>query len=240
METAGGYNQRMDLGITNQGIEIDRIIRSNRKTITLVIEKDGSLTVRAPNRVPMNFIREFVGKHADWILKHQQKVRNYTPVPEREYTTGEIFPYLGKTYPLEITREQEEKLRFNGRFKMAESARAKGRVVFESWYKTRAKELFPVRVRMLADKHNLQFLKVRISSARTRWGSCSSKGTISLSWRLILLPMEIVDYVVIHELCHTVEHNHSNRFWRQVEKILPEYRLHRAWLRKNGQVGVMV
>ncbi len=118
---------------------------------------------------------------------------------------------------------------------MAESVRDEGKRVLEGWYRARAVEFFPERVKMLAERHQFQFEKVRISSARTRWGSCSSKGTISLSWRLILLPLEAVDYVIIHELCHTVVHNHSSRFWKLVEDILPDYKDWRKWLRKNGQ-----
>lgn len=221
------------------GIEIGRIVRSRRKTIALVIERDGSLTVRAPNRVTMKFINEFARDHENWIRKHQEKIRTQSSAISRNYDAGELFPYLGKSYPLEFVRGQKTKLRLDGHFMMAESVRGDGKRMFEQWYRERAKELLTEQVNMFAERHQFQFQKVRISFARTRWGSCSSKGVISLSWRLILLPMEVVDYVIIHELCHTAVHNHSSRFWKLVEKYLPEYKEYRRWLRVNGQGAVL-
>ena len=225
----------MDSVKTENGIEIGRIVRTRRKTIALVIEKDGSLTVRAPLRMPMKFIREFAGKHARWIRKNQEKVRAQAPAAAREYVSGETFLYLGKEYPLEIVGGQKTKLILDGNFRMSEPARREGKKVFDDWYLARAKEMLPERVRVIAERHGFQYQKVRIGSARTRWGSCSSKGTLSFSWRLILAPIEVVDYVVIHELCHTLVHNHSAKFWKEVERIMPEYKQYRIWLRKNGQ-----
>jgi hypothetical protein len=225
----------MDSVKAENGIEIGRVVRTRRKTIALVIEKDGSLTVRAPLRVSMKFIREFTGTHARWIRKNQEKVRARAPALERKFAAGETFLYLGEEYPLEFVSVQKARLILDGGFRMAESARREGKEVFERWYRARAKELLPERVREIAGRHGFQYQKVRIGSARTRWGSCSSKGTLSFSWRLILAPMEVVDYVVVHELCHTLVHNHSAKFWKEVERIMPEYKQYRSWLRKNGQ-----
>jgi predicted metal-dependent hydrolase len=86
-----------------------------------------------------------------------------------------------------------------------------------------------------ASQYGFQYKKIGITSAQTRWGSCSANGSLNFSWRLILAPMEAVDYVVVHELVHTVHHNHSRRFWQKVGKIMPDYKERRKWLRKNGQ-----
>jgi predicted metal-dependent hydrolase len=216
-------------------IEISQIIRSKRKTIALIIRRDGALVVRAPLRAPEKFIREFAEKNSQWILKKQAQMRTVsTPVP-KQYLPGETFLFLGREIPLEIVKGQKPALILETRFKLAEAARETAEQAFVSWYRERAREILSERVQRLAGQNNLQYGKIRISSARTRWGSCSAKGSLSFSWRLILTPMEVVDYVVVHELAHTLVHNHSQKFWKQVERLMPNYREHKTWLRKNGQ-----
>ena len=220
---------------SDSGIEISQIIRTRRRTLALVIQKDGALVVRAPRRASEKLIREFAEKHAYWILRKQAEVRAAVPVLEKEFINGETFPYLGKTYTLEIIKGQRTRLILDGNFKMAETARKDAEEVFQRWYRKRAEEVIPEHVRGFAEGYAFQYQKIRIGSARTRWGSCSSKGTLSFSWRLILAPIEVVDYVVVHELCHTLVHDHSSRFWKQVERIIPNYKEYKRWLRKNGQ-----
>jgi len=216
-------------------IEIAQIIRSRRKTIALVIQKDGTLLVRAPLKAPEKFIREFAEKNAQWILKKQAQMRAVVSLPPKQYAAGETFFYLGREIPLEIVQGQKTALVLDSHFKLAESALENAERVFEHWYREQARQILSERVRYFAGPHNLQFQGIRIGSARTRWGSCNSKGGLSFSWRLILTPMEVVDYVVVHELAHTLVHNHSPRFWKLVESILPNYKVHRKWLRTNGQ-----
>jgi predicted metal-dependent hydrolase len=216
-------------------VEIHQILRSKRKTIALIIQKDGTLLVRAPRWVSGKAIREFAEKHSGWIRDKQAQVRAALPPPAKQYISGENFPFLGREYPLEIVKEQKPALVLDTRFNLAESAQGNAEQAFQLWYREQATEIITWRVHWFADRHNLQYQKIRISSARTRWGSCSLKGALSFSWRLILMPMEMVDYVVVHELVHTLFHNHSKRFWDQVEQILPDYRERRKWLRTNGQ-----
>lgn len=142
--------------------------------------------------------------------------------------------YLGHPYPLEIAKGQKKPLLLEENFKLAESARENAKLVFERWYRAQAKKILEERVNIYASQHGLQYKKIGITSARTRWGSCSPNGLLNFSWRLIMAPMEAVDYVVVHELAHTVFHNHSKRFWKKVEKIMPDYKACRKWLRKNG------
>jgi len=216
-------------------IEISQIIRSKRKTIALIIQHDGTLVVRAPLKIPENSIRAFVEKNSRWIQKKQAQVRAAVPPISKQYIPGEIFYYLGRQVPLEIVKGQRSALVLDTHFKLAEGAQGKAEQVFQQWYREQARQILSERVRLFAGQHNLHYQKIRISSARTRWGSCSLIGALSFSWRLILMPMEMVDYVVVHELVHTLVHNHSKRFWDKVEQILPDYRERRKWLRRNGQ-----
>jgi len=106
--------------------------------------------------------------------------------------------------------------------------------LFQKLYRKLARAYLRRRLEQLARLNGFNFKKFRLSSARTRWGSCSAKGTISLTWRLILAPPEIIDYVIIHELAHTREKNHSRAFWNLVAKHLPDFRQRRRWLKQNG------
>ncbi len=110
---------------------------------------------------------------------------------------------------------------------------------FQAWYKKQARAVLTERAGYFARKHGFEIGKIRITSARTRWGSCSTKKTLSFTWRLVMAPPEVVDYVVVHELCHLRELNHSRAFWAQVEAILPDYKGKRKWLKENGNLLVL-
>jgi predicted metal-dependent hydrolase len=215
-------------------IEAKQIIRSKRKTLALIVKPDGSLVVRAPLRTSEKAITEFINRNASWVHKKQSEALAAPPLLPKQYVPGEIFLYLGEAYPLEIVRGQRKRLILDESFKLAESAQANARLVFERWYRTQAKQILGERLCSYASQHGFEYKKMGITSARTRWGSCSASRSINFSWRLILAPLEAVDYVVVHELVHTVVHNHSKRFWRQVGVILPDYRERRNWLRKNA------
>jgi predicted metal-dependent hydrolase len=216
-------------------ITFDQIIRSRRKTLALIVKPDGSLLVRAPLRTSRAVIQQFVDKNRAWIEKQQAKALAAPPPAPRQYLAGETFLYLGMAHPLEIVEGQWERLRLDGNFKLAASHRSQAAPVFESWYREQARQILPAHVEFFAHRYGFQYKGIRITSARTRWGSCSAAGSLSFSWRLILAPLVVVDYVVVHELAHTVFHNHSRQFWDRVETVMPEYREHRRWLKENGR-----
>ncbi|MGE5248777.1 MAG: M48 family metallopeptidase [Bacteroidota bacterium] len=213
---------------------VSRIVRSRRKTLALFVGHDGALIVRAPNRLPRRVIDQFIADHQEWIIEKQARARaTFRRLPD-EYVEGVSFPYLGQWYPLEIVPDQGQALSLDGRFMLVESARRAGAQAFETWYRRQARQILTDRVRLFAGNHGFQFKTMRITGARSRWGACSSRGGLSFSWRLILTPMEVVDYVVVHELVHTRLHNHSKEFWQHVEDILPDYRERRGWLKTWG------
>jgi predicted metal-dependent hydrolase len=217
-------------------IPIDRLIRSRRKSVAVIVRPDGTLEVRAPLSLAEGRIQEFVEGHTEWIRKQQRRARLAAPPPVKTYSNGERFLFLGQSHLLCIVPHQRPALAFDGNtFQLAKSAQPKAKQYFARWYKAQALEMLTARVQALAGEHGFTYQKVRISSARTRWGSCSSKGTLSFTWRLMMAPPEIVDYVVVHELVHTKIRNHSASFWHAVTKLLPDTRQYRAWLRKNGK-----
>ena len=217
-------------------ILIDRLVRSRRKTVAIVIERDGRLTVRAPLRLSAPRIQEFVESHAGWIAKNRTRLQAAPPPPARRYAEGETLLYLGQSYPLMLVPAQRPALVFEGSaFRLAKSSLPKAAVVFEAWYKQQARLFLEQRVLVFAKKHAFRYEKIRISSARTRWGSCSSRGTLSFTYRLIMAPAEVVDYVILHELVHTQVHNHSKTFWNKVAELMPDYKPRLTWLKKNGK-----
>jgi predicted metal-dependent hydrolase len=216
-------------------IEVNQIIRSKRKTLALIVKPDGSLIVRAPLRASEKTIREFVESNVKWIEKKRAEALAFLRPMPTQYVAGEMFMYLGNAYSLEIVKNQKKLLLLDGNFKLAASVQNNARLIFEHWYRAQAKQILTERVSLYASQHGLQYKKIGITSARTRWGSCSVDGSLNFSWHLILAPLAAVDYVVVHELVHTVFHNHSKRFWKKVEKIMPDYQERRKWLQRDGQ-----
>ena len=219
-------------------IEINKLMRSKRKTLSLIVEADGTLTVRAPLRMKEADIRRFIEAKRNWIQRKQARVQEEA-VPPRQYVDGERFWYLGREIPLRIVSGEKPALVMDGVFKLTESARPQAESVFTAWYKKQAREVLIPRVEFFARTYGFEMEKTRISSARTRWGSCSSKKTLSFTWRLVMAPLDMIDYVVVHELCHLNEMNHSKTFWAQVETILPDYKSRRKWLKNHGKKLVL-
>ena len=213
---------------------IDQIIRTRRKTIALIIQPDGRLVVRAPLRISDKAIRQLVEEKAGWIKAKREQIKSLPPQPApKKYTNGEEFWYLGQRYPLEIVKASRPILTLNGRFCLAQAFLPNAPAVFESWYKRQAALVLAERTQWYAALHGFKFTKLRITSARTRWGSCSSRGTLSFTWRLVMAPMPVIDYVVLHELVHLQIKNHSKDFWGKVGMLMPDYQQKRKWLKTN-------
>jgi predicted metal-dependent hydrolase len=216
-------------------IEISKLVRSKRRTIALIVERDGSLTVRAPMRAAVVDIQSFILEKRDWIIRTQERFKALVEAPQKEYKDGETFLFLGNGYGLTLVKPQRPALKFKNGFMLESTAQARGRQIFTKWYKEQAYHVIAERVRVFSAQHGFSPKQVKISSARTRWGSCSPDGTLNFTWRLVMAPLDVIDYVVVHELAHLRVKNHSSRFWREVEKIMADYKDRRKWLRVHGE-----
>lgn len=213
---------------------IDKLVRSKRRTIALVIERDGTLTVRAPLRMAEAEVRRFVEAKSDWIKRKQAEAAKEAVVPH-QFVDGEHFPFLGKAFPLRLVPDLRPALVMDGEcFRLSRSRQSDARALLVAWYRAQARKSIAERLEYFACSHNIKPTGLRISSARTRWGSCSRAGRLSFTWRLVMAPPEVVDYVIVHELAHLREMNHSRAFWELVEAMLPDYKQRRTWLKKNG------
>jgi predicted metal-dependent hydrolase len=219
---------------------IDKIVRTKRKTLAIEVTRDARLIVRAPQRMPHETIERFVEKKRGWIEKKKREAqkKRALSVPKR-FENGELFWYLGRSYPLKVVENGVAPLSFDDGFALSKKRCADAHALFVAWYKARAKEVIHERLLYYSDLSGIEFTLFRITGAKKRWGSCNSKGNLHFAWRLVMAPLPVVEYVAVHELAHIVEKNHSERFWRRVERILPDYKDRRAWLRKNGTLLVL-
>lgn len=213
-------------------IVIDKLVRSRRRTIGLEITREAKLVVRAPYFVKQKDIDRLIMNKRKWILKkqeiNQQRKSEYSG---KRFVEGENFYYLGQAYGFRLIDEDD--IRLTEYLEFPRQLLPQAREILIQWYKTRADEKIKERVELYSKITGLPYKNLKISSARKRYGSCSSKGKLNFSWKLIMAPLEIIDYVVVHELVHIAEMNHSRRFWQKVAEIRPDYKMHRFWLKHN-------
>ncbi len=216
-------------------MEIDQIIRTRRKTFALIIDPQGRLIVRAPLQASEARIRKIVEQKTNWIEKKKRLALQRLPLTEIErFREGREFYYLGQGYPLAVVDRRQPLLALNGRFELARQALPEAGSVFEKWYRAQARRVLTERVAQLASRFGFKVKRLSITGARTRWGSCGIRGSLNFAWRLVMAPEPVIDYVITHELAHLQVRNHSRQFWELVEKLMPEYRQGRAWLKQNG------
>ena len=221
-------------------LKIDRIVRSKRKTLALEIACDAGLIVRVPEGASLDYIEKVVYEKRFWIQKKQKITREkYEKMAPKEFVNGEGFLYLGNTYRLSIVARGDVPLSFDKEFWLSRNYLLNARQVFITWYKQEAYQKIKERLDWYSTLFGFKYNKFKITDARKRWGSCSVKGNLHFSWRLIMAPLKIIDYVVIHELVHLREKNHSKKFWSKVKVLLSDYERHREWLKVNGDLLVI-
>jgi predicted metal-dependent hydrolase len=216
-----------------------RLRRSSRRTIGFCIDGTG-LAITAPRWVTIADIESAILDKQNWIVRKltewQTRVEQRA-LPRIEWKDGAQLPFLGKTISVALTAASA--LSFDDETSvltlplpaLADAQQIKDRV--QGWLQSEAKRIFGARLAVYAAKLGVEYRAFALSSAATRWGSCSSDGKIRLNWRLIHFPMSIIDYVVAHELAHLREMNHSPRFWQTVESIFPEFREARHTLKHH-------
>ncbi|MBS5532518.1 M48 family metallopeptidase [Victivallis lenta] len=209
---------------------ITRSARRRRVAFTIRPE-DGRLEVLAPLRASAAEIERIIAHNPDLIerLRRQfEQVEARRTVPE--FREGGEFHYLGTLYPVRFTRKV---LAFDRAFLIPAGDEAAVRTELEQLYRKLAAELLEPKVSDAAGRFGLTYRHVRVGGARGRWGSCSRDGGLNFSWRLVRWPEPVVDYVVVHELAHRIELNHSARYWREVERLCPGYRQLDRFLREH-------
>jgi len=219
---------------------VDEWLVTDRKSISIEIGKGGTLIVRLPKGMPKDSAVRFITSKESWIKKKQTEAKNKKKeVIKNKFVDGELFFYLGDYYKLEIVAETDQRwpLTFDGKvFRLREDYQKRGKEVFLKWYKKQAKRIIEKRVEEFALNYDFNYVEVKVNSAVKRFGSCTSKKTLNFTWRLVMAPQEVLDYVVVHELSHLKNMNHSAKFWNLVASIMPDYKEQEAWLRRNSHL----
>lgn len=217
------------------------LVRSNRKSIAIQVKTDGSIHVRAPYRVSTVEIERFLIKKKEWITNTVQRVSSArSTVRPVMFETGDPLYYLGKKYILEVNvtagRKRAGITMTAERIVMSlgpDIGKTERQAILEHWYRQQAGKLITEKAERFSRILSVTYAGIRIKEQKTRWGSCSSKGNLNFNWHIVMAPEAMVDYLVIHELCHLIHMNHSPEFWQCVESLCPERKSAIKWLKEN-------
>lgn len=214
-----------------------KIVFKNKKNITIKVNNSGEVFVSSPYGVSCNYINNLVKNNAKWIVNEIDKKKEKSLFEENK-----IF-YKGNIYNIIVNIQEKESIRLADSFIIVNSKSNDNSYIYElinKWYKKKSMEILNLRVDLISRKLGLRPSKIFIKNQKTIWGSCNSKKEIRLNWRLILMKESVMDYVIIHELCHIVHMNHSKDFWSLVEKYDPNYKANKLWLKENGAMLMRV
>lgn len=222
------------------------IIRRKKKNISITITPDAKVKITAPFHANDAVIHDIAYKKAKWIISKLKMVKESSSRPvDKLYCDGEKVLYLGESCSLKVIKLHRHKGSINLKDKcieviVSESVDFKDQqnVVKEMlimWYKKEADKVLKERTAIYSERLNLYPKCIRIKEQKTIWGSCSSLSNINYNWRLIMAPISVIDYIVVHELCHLVHRDHSSRFWGLVEQTIPDYKKEKEWLKNNGR-----
>lgn len=220
-----------------------QLIRSNkRKTISLQV-KAGKVRVLAPTRLAEQYIIDLVEEKSQWLqLKIAEQLTHSENQYEREYKTGESYFYLGNQYTLLIKQADTANVSIVDNtivisLKNIDINNAKLSLQVKkhlhAWYVNEAKQLLSRRFEAQLNYTKLTATSLKVRYYKSRWGSCDAKHRINLNWLLVMAPIQVIDYVIIHELCHTIHLNHSANYWQLVTKYYPNFKQAKAWLKQH-------
>ncbi len=218
-----------------EGIDI-KVIRSDRKTISIYVERDGSVSVLAPKKLTEVELQKVIKSKEYLISKYLAEWQQLNDGQiAREYVNGQSFLYLGRNYRLEIIKNQEEPLILkNGYFLLSEIEKEKAREHFISFYKEKVRPRIEKRVELYKTYLGVNPNKIRVMELKNRWASCTTNGNLNFHWKCAMAPADVLDYIIIHELAHLIHKNHTKAFWNEIDKVIPDYSNRLQWLTRNG------
>ena len=243
--TKFSHNTAMLETLTFENFDVTVIRSSRRKTATIKVDLEG-VSVRIPADLPLARIEKLVAEKTAWIERKlaeaERKRRGIAGQLEQSSTLadGSRIMVQGQLLPLKlIASDQMKVVQSSDRLEVYADAdliadKEQLRALVEQWLYRRAVEELNFCVNVYKQRVGATPSRIQIKDYRARWGSCKPDGSIQLNWRLIHAPMHIMDYVVVHELCHLLEMNHSKHFWSEVERVEPQYKMKRQWLKDNG------
>lgn len=231
--------------IANYHLTYSVLYKKNRKTVQLKISNINHLLITAPYRFSNENLEKIILKKSKWIIKHMLNLAEVIANPiNKSINNNATVLYLGQPHTLSflstIKKQPSVHLESNQIILELPSHSKNLDIIVQpllkKWYVNKALEILSLKTNLWSSRINVTPKRITIKEQKTRWGSCSSKGNINYNWRIVMAPPEVVDYLVIHELCHLYIPNHSELFWQEVAKFSPSFKQHRAWLRTNGDL----
>jgi len=225
--------------IQGDGFTVSVVKSSRRKTTALKI-KNGEVTIHMPTRQSITIARQFVQQKTPWIQQKLDLQRAHQPLPEKEFITGDPLLFLGKHYPLQLMSAERkttvikttQSIELHGRLNKLSKTAIRAALI--TWYQQQAELYLRSQTACLTTETGMTPRSITVKTYKARWGSCKINGDIQYNWKLMLAPPDIIDYVIIHELCHLQQHNHSAAFWQLVQTHCPTFKTARLWLKNNG------
>lgn len=211
------------------------IVYSNRKTMSIVIERDRSVVVRVPHNTSEDVITQEIEKRKRNILRKINHIQKYPLEKQtKEFVSGESLLYLGKPYQLFVVDKPINGVIFDSKFIISKQNQKRAKQLFKDWYQNSATETIVPKAISIAKQIGVSYNKINILDLKYRWGSCTPKDNIHFNWRLIKAPMNVIEYIIVHELTHLLEANHTPEFWNRVRTSLPRYSSAKKWLLNYG------
>ncbi len=213
------------------------LIRSKRRSLSIEVKPDSTIIIKAPLKMPSAYIEKFLASKENWIRRKQAHFKNLSQVfPQPTFENGMAVWYLGNCYQLNLV-QQKMQAKLDETTLTLYVPNTKPETVkrrLSLWYKTLALDIITDRVEYFLPSVNKPYRDLKIKTLKRQWGHCSRAGHLGFNWILMMAPLDVVDYVVVHECCHLLVHNHSMAFWKEVERILPQYKNQERWLKENG------
>lgn len=232
--------------LANHQLTYHVIYQKKRKTVQLKILSSTHLQITAPSKFPATSVEEILHKKGNWIIKKIEHLAHVAANPiNKSITHGASILYLGQPYTLLFTNNQctkptiyleDHQIIINSPLMPMKQSTSLTETLLKQWYWDKASALLSEKTLQWAAKIKVYPQRLTIKDQKTRWGSCSSKGNINYNWRIIMAPPEVIDYLVIHELCHLRVPNHSAAFWHEVGHSSPFFKQHRAWLKDHCRI----
>ncbi len=219
-------------------MKIDYSIKySARKTISIIVERDRSVVVRAPLNTSKELIDGEISKRKFLLFQKINHPQKYNlPRDRKEFVSGEALLYFGKYYKLEVSERLFPGIEFDNKFIISKTNQKEARQLLKTWYMTQGEIKIIPKVKHFAGHLGVKYKKISILDLKYRWGSCTPKDNINFNWRLIKAPGFVIDYIIVHELTHLLESNHTPEFWNIVSVQLPHYNKAKDWLKENGDL----
>ncbi|MBN8503361.1 MAG: M48 family metallopeptidase [Burkholderiales bacterium] len=210
--------------------------RSARRTIGLYVERDGGVLVRAPQSTTDERIAAVIKAKQKWIYRAQARWAALNPQhAQREFVSGETIYFLGRPHRLDFRLDAAPVVLLEGELFILRTAdRPRAESLLRDFYRSAGQDRLPELVQMHSVSMGLTPARIRIQELGHRWGSCSEAGTLNFHWKAMALPLEVLHYLVVHELAHLGQRDHSPNFWRLVEREMPDWRTHAKWLDFHG------